>query len=141
MPDSLRLLILDDSNDRLDQFKSTLNTWPEAIALTHWRTAVDFIAQVSSQLSAADLISLDHDLYSDDDRDPGDGLDAARFLAGLAPACPVIVHSSNVDRSLQMVGVLENAGWSVKRVGAVGPNWIEHDWSIVARSLIQLPAL
>lgn len=141
MPDSLRLLILDDSNDRLDQFHSILKTWPEKIALTHWRTAIDFIAQVSSHLSAADLISLDHDLYSDDDCDPGDGLDAARFLAGVTPVCPVIVHSSNVDRALQMVGVLENAKWSVQRVGAVGPNWIGRDWSIVARSLMQRPAL
>lgn len=141
MSDPLRLIILDDSIDRLDRFQSILNAWPETTESRHWRTAVEFVAHVRAHLSDADLISLDHDLYSDDDVDPGDGLDAARYLAGVEPACPVIVHSSNVDRSLQMVGVLENADWTVKRVGAVGPNWIEHDWSMVARSLMRRPVV
>ena len=131
-----QILILDDAVDRLEQFRASVANWPKPMDVRSWRTAGDFIREVESHLPHAALISLDHDLYVDGDEDPGDGLDAARFLATLRPVCPVIVHSSNVDRSLQMVGELENGGWDAVRVAAIGRRWAENDWSVEVRSRI-----
>ncbi len=84
------------------------------------------------------IMSLDHDLYpqQDDSEDPGDGLDVAKFLGTLTPICPVIVHSSNSDRAECMVGELELAGWTFRRVPPWGSNWIESHWKEVVTELL-----
>lgn len=68
--------------------------------------------------------------------DPGDGLDVARHLAGLSPACPVILHSSNADRTERMIGTLDLAGWRTVRVPPWGDDWIEVHWAHVVRTLL-----
>jgi hypothetical protein len=71
-------------------------------------------------LGRAVLVSLDHDLYAPGGEDVGDGLEVARFLAGQAVRCPVVIHSSNAERSERMRGVLEVEGWEVRMVVPVG---------------------
>src|SRR5205823_3187457 len=68
--------------------------------------------------------------------DPGTGLEVARFLADFMPACPVLLHSSNVDRVYSMHNDLRFAGWMVDRVGPLGSDWIETSWLRRARELI-----
>ncbi|MEX0777855.1 MAG: cyclic-phosphate processing receiver domain-containing protein [Phycisphaeraceae bacterium] len=96
------------------------------------------IRELEAQLPNAAVISLDHDLYSNDATapDPGDGLDVARWLAALAPSCPVLIHSSNVERANMMMGELTLGGWDCRRIAPLGDDWIETDWAVVVRQLL-----
>lgn len=86
------------------------------------------IALIKSRLSESFAISLDHDLYVSGIDDPGDGLQVANYLSSLEPSCPVIIHTSNAEKSRQMQGVLESEDWNVRLAGAIGEDWIEVDW-------------
>lgn len=94
--------------------------------------------EIDEHLPEVRLISLDHDLFPPpgSEEDPGDGLQIAARLAELNPCCPVIIHSSNVDRAWQMRGVLSLAGWPCHRVHPVGDDWIEADWFKVIAKLL-----
>lgn len=97
------------------------------------------IREVEAFLPSARLISLDHDLepWGGDSEDPGEGIDVARFLAGRAPVCPVIVHSSNGTRSDWMIGELDLGGWDFRRVAPIGDDWIESYWGAIVRKLLR----
>ncbi|MHC4187636.1 MAG: cyclic-phosphate processing receiver domain-containing protein, partial [Planctomycetota bacterium] len=84
------------------------------------------------------IISLDHDLTPSplQSQDPGDGLDVAKFLATKQAACPVIIHSSNTERSKMMAGELELAGWIYKFVSPFGDDWIEIYWHEAVEQLL-----
>ncbi|MEM9111557.1 MAG: hypothetical protein AAGC72_16210 [Planctomycetota bacterium] len=71
---------------------------------------------------------MDHDLYVPGVADAGDGLMVAEHLAALSSSCPVIIHTSNAEKSRQMQGVLEASRWTVKLAGAIGDHWVEQDW-------------
>jgi hypothetical protein len=87
------------------------------------------IAECREHLRTCSLICLDHDLEPDvDGVDPGDGMDVARVLAPLRPACPILIHSSNGDRSLLMRGAFELEGCRVVTVLPLGADWIEDHW-------------
>ena len=96
------------------------------------------LREMGEHLPEARLISLDHDLFPPPgiNDDPGDGLQIAVKLAELKPSCPVIIHSSNVDRAWQMRGVLSLGGWVCHRVHPVGDDWIEADWRKVIAKLL-----
>lgn len=91
--------------------------------------------EVEPYLSSVRLISLDHDLEGDDD--PGDGLIIAKFLAARAPVCPVIIHSSNVQRSTWMMGEFELGGWECRSVAPIGEDWIETYWRAVVSAILK----
>ncbi len=133
------ILILEDDRERLRRFYQSLKTAKIELDVRVWRSAVKMIAEVDQHLAQAQLVSLDHDLYPDDGdtNDPGDGLQVARHLAELTPICPVIIHTSNVTRGSWMQGDLELAGWSVRRVGPIGGDWVEADWIAVVQELLQ----
>lgn len=73
-------------------------------------------------------VSLDHDLHVPGVADAGDGLLIAEQIAERKPNCPVIIHTSNSEKSRQMQGVLEAAGLNVRLAGAIGEQWVENDW-------------
>lgn len=133
------ILILEDNADRLAAFRHAVSKLAGegdpriAIAVS------DFIDAVTTHGDQIRLISLDHDLYAPAGSrvDPGDGLDAARWLTTRVAWCPVIIHSSNADRSRMMQGELELAHWDVHPVPAIGEKWIQTDWLPVAESLLQ----
>ena len=83
---------------------------------------------IASDLDAAFAVSLDHDLHVPGLRDAGDGLQVATRIAALTPSCPVIIHTSNGQKSREMQGVLEAESWPVRLAGAIGEDWIEQDW-------------
>lgn len=107
------LLMLEDDEVRIRGFTATLHVIDPAIRLVIWRNARKMIREVESYLPSTRLISLDHDLepQEGDDEDPGDGMVVAKFLAVRPQTCPVIIHSSNVQRSTWMAGEFELGGW------------------------------
>ncbi|MBM4075322.1 MAG: hypothetical protein FJ267_06735 [Planctomycetes bacterium] len=132
------VLILEDDGDRVDRFQRVLASLRPSLETQVWESAHEMIREVPRFLDQAVFISLDHDLYIECTKDPGDGLDVARFLAERSPACPVIIHSSNSPRAQMMMGVLELEGWEVARSVPLGENWIEEDWCQVVQQVLKL---
>jgi hypothetical protein len=92
-----------------------------------------------AHIAAADLISLDHDLVAEPgEPDPGDGLEVAIAMAALPPTCPVILHSTNIDRVASMTRELADGGWTTHRVApyGMGEDWIDRLWLPKVRSLL-----
>jgi FixJ family two-component response regulator len=129
------VLMLEDDAERLARFHDTAARL--GLDIVSWADAHLMIAEVQQVLPVAALVSLDHDLEPTGPRDPGDGLDVAKFLAALAPLCPIIVHTSNGPRGDAMMGEFELAGWDHHRVAPLGDDWIECDWHALVRRLIR----
>jgi hypothetical protein len=132
------LLVLDDDRERLRGFEEIAARLGSDWGLKSWRNAPAMLAEIDAHFAAAQLISLDHDLYKDaeSDPDPGSGRVVADFLAKLAPACPVIVHSTNTDAAWGMHNQLTSAGWSCHLVHHLSqPKWIEEMWLPLATRL------
>lgn len=137
---AVMLLMLEDNKERLERFEASLRILDAKLPLTVWSDAWRMIREVEEFLPLAALISLDHDLEppeSEPAHDPGDGMDAARFLAARPPVCPVIVHSSNRERSTWMMGEFELGRWKAYRVAPIGDDWIEQDWLGRVRRLLR----
>jgi len=128
-------LILEDDAHRIAKFNAVLGGGL-GLAPHLWCSAVRFIEQVGSWLPKAAVISLDHDLYTDEPDDPGDGLMVAKWLAERPPACPVIIHSSNGPRVRMMQGEFELGGWDCRIVGPYGDDWVERDWAMTVRECV-----
>ncbi len=134
----LLMLMLEDESDRLERFDAILAKLAGAVEWQHWRTAQDFIAGFAKTDRSPSLICLDHDLFTDheDDPDPGDGRDVAKFLSQVQPCCHVIIHSSNVPAANSMYFTLADAKWDVERIAPLGHDWIESYWWPTARRWI-----
>jgi hypothetical protein len=132
------LLVLDDDRERLRGFEAIAARLGGDWGLKTWRTAPAMLAEIDAHYPGARLISLDHDLYKDaeSDPDPGSGRVVADFLARRAPACPVIVHSTNTDAAWGMHNQLCASGWTVELVHHLNqPKWIEELWLPAAARL------
>lgn len=132
------ILILEDNEGRIDGFRRAVAAFEEPVQLIVWRDAPSMMAEAERYFSDAVLISLDHDLnpMPGATEDPGTGVDVARFLGDFMPVCPVLIHSTNVDRVYSMHNELRFAGWMVDRVGPIGDDWIETLWAHSARRLM-----
>jgi hypothetical protein len=96
------------------------------------------IREIGPHLLAARVISLDHDLEAPEGApDPGDGLEVVKFLVSQPFVRPVIIHSSNSERSTWIAGEFELAGWPFWRVVPLGEDWIEVDWRRRVRRLLR----
>jgi hypothetical protein len=132
------LLMLEDNAERVRRFAEALRAADPTLSLLVWRDARAMIREAGPHLPAARLISLDHDLEAaPGDPDPGDGLEVARFLVSQPVVRPVIIHSSNGERSTWMAGELELAGWPFWRVAPLGEDWVEVDWRRLVRRLLR----
>ena len=131
------LLMLEDDAERLARFAATLRSINPALQFQSWRDAHVMIREIGPLLKSAKLISLDHDLETEPGgADPGDGLSVAKFLVSQPVVRPVIVHSSNSERSRWMAGEFDLAGWRHWRVPPLGDDWIESDWRAVVEELL-----
>ena len=130
------LLILEDDAARVKRFRAALRAICDDDTIHIWRSAQLMMREAAPHLSHASLISLDHDLdpISPGD-DSGDGLDAVRWLVAQRITCPVIVHTSNIDRGRVMIGELQLAGIPCSRVLPFGDDWIEREWVGEAKRL------
>jgi len=138
MPAIRTILILEDNDERIAAFQKTVPALGEDIDLKVWRDAHSMRAECAAHFPSAALISLDHDLnpMPGVTTDPGTGLDVAQFLGDFLPVCPVLIHTSNMDRVWTMHNELRFAGWIVDRVGPIGTDWIETSWLRSARGLL-----
>lgn len=126
--------MLEDDADRVSRFRSVCETL--AVELRIWRNAARMCREIGPLLPSAALISLDHDLEPEaDGLDPGDGYAVAKFLVSQPVVRPVIVHSSNRERSTWMLGEFELAGWPCCGVYPLGDDWIEVDWRRAVRNI------
>ncbi|HXJ60207.1 MAG TPA: ADP-ribosylglycohydrolase family protein [Verrucomicrobiae bacterium] len=132
------ILILEDNDERIAGFGRAVGRMGADYQLKVWRDAPSMMAECEAWFPETALISLDHDLNPapGTSTDPGTGLDVARFLGDFLPVCPVLIHSSNVDRVYSMHNELRFAGWMVDRVGPLGTDWIETTWFRRARELL-----
>ena len=135
------LLMLEDDAERVQRFTDTLRVIDPALPLLVWRDARAMVREVGPHLAAARVISLDHDLEAPPGApDPGDGLEVVRFLVSQPVVRPVIIHSSNGERSTWMAGELELAVWPFWRVAPLGEDWVEVDWRRLVRRLLRRAA-
>jgi FixJ family two-component response regulator len=132
------ILILDDEETRIAQFRGAISKLGSNFDVHFWREAPKMVAECGPLLSNCCLISLDHDLNSADggSQDPGTGMDVARFLAELRPACPIIIHTSNNDARWSMHNEFRFANMNAEIVGPIGENWIIESWLPRALTLL-----
>jgi len=106
------LLMLEDNAERLERFAGVLRAIDPMLTLRVWRDAHAMIRDAGALLPSAVLISLDHDLEPGPGAcDPGDGYVVTKWLVSQPVVRPVIVHSSNGERSSWMAGEFDLAGW------------------------------
>ena len=132
------ILLLEDNSERVERFTKVLRSLDPLLPVRVWRRADAFIVGAEQLLTSVVLISLDHDLEPEsDESDPGDGYMVAKWLTKQPVALPVILHSSNTERTLWMAGEFDLAGWRHWRVAPIGDDWIEVDWKRVVRRLLR----
>src|SRR5688572_2555548 len=125
------IVILEDNAERREQMLARLRDRFPPFPGSFFPAAPEAVAYLQDHLHRVQLISLDHDLEPEtpNDPDPGTGRDVADFLAKHAPACPVIIHSTNTHASLAMESDLTEQGWSVQRVTPYeGIAWVDREW-------------
>ncbi len=133
------ILILEDDEDRLQDFRNAVLDLGPKMLFRHWREAPAMITDCPAYFASACLISLDHDLQAlpGETADPGTGLDVAQFLAGHKPVCPVILHSSNFDGRLVMQNTLRAGGWTVATLAPRGDDWVQTLWLPIVGKLLR----
>jgi hypothetical protein len=135
------LLMLEDNAERVQRFTEALRAVDPALPLMVWRDARAMVREAVPYLPAARVISLDHDLEPlEGAPDPGDGLEVVKFLVSQPLVRPVIIHSSNGERSRWMAGEFELAGWPFWRVAPLGEDWVEVDWRRLVQRLLKKAA-
>jgi len=132
------ILILEDNEERIAAFRKAVAALGREYEVKVWRDAHSMRKECEACFANAVLISLDHDLNPAPgvSEDPGTGLNVAECLAEYRPVCPVVIHSTNSDRSWSMHNELRFADWPVEKVGPIGSDWIEKLWLPKARELL-----
>lgn len=140
----IRILIIEDDNDRLARLKAMLPEWAKPVAALSAGRAIGLLERDSCRknkgMDTYSGILLDHDLvcHAVNYIDSGlDGRDVARSIVqNVTPNVPVLVHSMNFTHSQTMVGWLEGEGFSVTRIPMslmtkekMG-EWIEEVWTL-----------
>src|SRR4051812_1632625 len=97
--------ILEDDPARVEPMRRVLKATLPTCERRFFAAAPEMIAWLAEHLVRVVFISLDHDLDSvvplaHQQADPGCGRDAADWIAGQIPICPVFVHTSNQDASV-----------------------------------------
>ena len=133
------ILMLEDNDERIESFQAVVATLSPPLRLKVWFDAPAMIAESPPLFDEACLFSLDHDLNqrAGANRDPGDGLEVAKFLALKQPICPVLIHSSNYERAWSMHNEFRFAGWTVDRIGPIGDDWIQRLWLPKVQDLLK----
>ena len=136
------IAVLEDDAERTSAMKTVLGEAVPAADVVFFDNAPDMIEWLAGNLSRVRLLCLDHDLGPNRDRDgerfdPGIGRDVVNFLITEAPACFVIIHSSNSIGANGMLSALEEVGWSAERVVPYGDlTWVTERWNERVRSLM-----
>lgn len=139
----MRILILEDNADRREAMKACLFDRFPQFAVTFHPSSSEFIRELDQRaLNDVVLVSLVHDLEpvlaaDGSMADAGDGLEVAQHLAHAPPACPILVHTTNIPAGAAMMEVLSTAGWSPERVIPYDDTtWIGETWMRAVRNQI-----
>jgi hypothetical protein len=124
------ILILEDNPQRLTAMIAALDALqpkPEVQTATNVPAFLEIFCDFEGSVA---IISLDHDLgASRDGIDPGTGRDVTRELSKCAPACHVVIHSTNLAGAEGMKGDLRDAGWIVSSVVPYCDlDWVREAW-------------
>ncbi len=133
------IVILEDNAERIAAMDDCLADKFPHFHREFFRTAPDAVEWLSKGLTHVVCLSLDHDLepLTNDSPDPGTGRQVADFLAGSAPQCPVIIHSTNRIAAEGMEFTLTDSGWMVERVMPYDDRrWIAEAWLPLVRQVI-----
>ncbi|MEW6306180.1 MAG: ADP-ribosylglycohydrolase family protein [Verrucomicrobiota bacterium] len=132
------ILILEDNEDRIRGFESAVDALGTDYALEVWRDAPAMIRECRAFFAETALISLDHDLNPapGSKQDPGTGLDVVQHLCRSPQFCPVILHTSNVERVWSMHNDFRFAGWTAEMVSPYRDDWISVSWFPKAQELL-----
>lgn len=142
----MKILILEDDADRRSAMEACLRDRFYQHEPVFFDDVAAMLAYMKSELESALAISLDHDLellqeYDGSLTDPGTGRAIANYLAGQAPHCPIIIHSTNSAAGDGMEAILREAGWVTYRVHPFGDlEWIPTKWFRTVRDGIAASA-
>ena len=135
-----RVLVLDDSPERLEAFAEVLKGCRVKLVSTSKAARIALLDEESF-----DLVCLDHDLGEFGAIRPGDGMEVAQFIArDMRDKIPrwVLVHSSNVPAAERMVYELDKSRISVMRAAYSAKmlkdlsKWIKHQSSLVTGDVV-----
>jgi CheY-like chemotaxis protein len=138
----MKIAILEDNADRRAVMQSCLADRFHQYELHFFDEVSEMIDFLEESLPETIVIALDHDLElkpgpSGKPIDPGTGRDVADYLARKAPACPIIIHTTNVSAARGMEKVLHDANWETHRVVPFDDlSWIAGDWFRTIRRAI-----
>ncbi len=134
--------ILEDDSRRTSAMRRELERLVPDGSFVFFDNAPDMIAWLRTSLSTVSLLSLDHDLGPNRERDgetfdPGVGRDVVNFLVEQDASCHIVIHSTNAPAADGMQFVLRDAGWKVERVYPFNDlEWVASGWAeTVERSL------
>lgn len=138
----MRVVILEDDVERVAVMAHVLRSRFAAWNLEVFDSSYDLVDALRRDAAGIELVSLDHDLLTLDERghsrDLGTGRDVADFLAGRPPEFPVVIHSSNGPAADGMERVLQDARWQTVRVSPYDDlTWIEEAWFPAIRHILQ----
>jgi CheY-like chemotaxis protein len=140
---AMKIVILEDNRERQAVMRACLADRFSTFDAHFFDDAGEAIRFLDDFLADTLVISLDHDLDlkpGPDGRhiDPGTGQEVADFLAARAPACPVIIATTNSSAAGAMKKVLRGSGWKTRRVVPFDDmHWIETDsFFAIRRALV-----
>lgn len=132
------VLMLEDDAERISRFTIVLRSLSADLPIRIWRDAYKMMQEAGPFLPNTVFISLDHDLEPEKiNTDPGEGYMVTKWLTSQPIIRPVIIHTSNSERSSWMAGEFDLEGWKYWRVPPLGDDWIESDWRRTARRLLK----
>jgi len=138
------MVILDDDARRIEIMRHEISQKIPGLECIIFENAPDLLVWLKEFLSTVTIMSLDHDLGPNYERngkifDPGTGRDVVKYLESQNPVCPIVVHTTNRFGGDSMQYALEDAGWVVKRIIPFDDlPWIKNEWiEIVVKLTIE----
>jgi len=137
----LKIGILEDNVDRTVAMRAALADKLYMYEPHFLPTAPQMLAWLEEHVDEAIAICLDHDLElppsAIDRTDPGTGRCVANAMATCGPACPVVIHTTNIPAGDGMESVLRESGWRTYRVTPFDDlRWIRDAWLPLLREAI-----
>ena len=128
------IVILDDDAERVKMMRQEIVKRFPGFDYLFFDNAPYMISWLQGSLEKITVISLDHDLGPNREKDgkvfdPGTGRDVVDFLVSHKPTCPVLIHTTNQYGGDGMRYALEDFDWFVKRVIPMNDlSWIRDEW-------------
>lgn len=136
------IVILEDNEERRQAMLARLNDRFPQFPVCFFHKPAKMIEYLEEALPRSLLLCLDHDLdlipQSDGAlHDPGNGMAVVDWLIAQPPACPVIIHSTNLHAAKAMKRNLRKSGWKADRITPYDDlSWINAEWFSAVRDVL-----